>query len=56
MRLMECIRLRVKDIEFSRNEIVIRDGKGGKDRITMLPSNQGQIHINSSDADSDTAL
>ena len=37
MRLMECIRLRVKDIEFSRNEIVIRDGKGGKYRITMLP-------------------
>lgn len=37
MRLMECVRLRVKDIEFSRHEIVVRDGKGGKDRITMLP-------------------
>ncbi len=37
MQLMECIRLRVKDIEFTRKEIVIRDGKGGKDRITMLP-------------------
>lgn len=37
MRLMECVRLRVKDVEFARNEIVIRDGKGGKDRVTMLP-------------------
>ncbi|MDD5389179.1 MAG: integron integrase [Gallionellaceae bacterium] len=38
MRLLECLRLRVKDVEFSRNEIVVRDGKGGKDRVTMLPS------------------
>jgi len=37
MRLMECLRLRVKDIDLSRNEILIRDGKGEKDRITMLP-------------------
>src|SRR5690606_30049389 len=37
MRLMECLRLRVKDVEFRRNEIVVRDGKGGKDRRTMLP-------------------
>lgn len=37
MRLMEVIRLRVKDIDFSRSEIVVRDGKGAKDRITMLP-------------------
>jgi integron integrase len=37
MRLMECLRLRVKDIDFARNEIVVRDGKGGKDRRTMLP-------------------
>ena len=37
MRLMECVRLRVKDVEFSRHEIVVRDGKGGKDRMTMLP-------------------
>lgn len=37
MRLMECLRLRVQDIDFSRNEILIRDGKGGKDRMTMLP-------------------
>lgn len=37
MRLMEVLRLRVKDVEFSRFEILIRDGKGQKDRVTMLP-------------------
>jgi integron integrase len=37
MRLMECVRLRVKDIDFERGEIMIRQGKGGKDRRTMLP-------------------
>lgn len=37
MRLMECVRLRVKDIDFARLEILVRDGKGGKDRVTMLP-------------------
>jgi integron integrase len=37
LRLMECLRLRIQDIDFSRNEILIRDGKGAKDRITMLP-------------------
>lgn len=37
MRLMECVRLRVKDVDFSRNEIIVRDGKGAKDRVTMLP-------------------
>src|SRR5574340_201464 len=37
MRLMEVIRLRVKDVEFARGEIVVRDGKGAKDRMTMLP-------------------
>ena len=37
MRLLEGLRLRVKDIDFVRNEIVVRDGKGGKDRVTMLP-------------------
>ena len=37
MRLMECTRLRVKDVDFARNEITVRDGKGGKDRRTMLP-------------------
>jgi integron integrase len=38
MRLMECVRLRVKDMDFSRNEIIVRDGKGGKDRRTILPA------------------
>jgi integron integrase len=37
LRLMECLRLRVKDIDFSANHIVVREGKGNKDRITMLP-------------------
>jgi integron integrase len=37
LRLMECLRLRIKDIDFSSNQIIVRDGKGNKDRITMLP-------------------
>lgn len=37
LRLMECLRLRVQDLDFSRNEIIVRDGKGAKDRVTMLP-------------------
>jgi integron integrase len=37
MRLMEAVRLRVKDVEFSRHEIIVREGKGFKDRVTMLP-------------------
>ncbi|MDD2722253.1 MAG: integron integrase [Gallionella sp.] len=37
MRLMECVRLRVKDVDFDRHEVTVRDGKGGKDRLTMLP-------------------
>lgn len=37
LRLMECLRLRVKDIEFSYNQVIVRDGKGQKDRITILP-------------------
>lgn len=37
LRLMECLRLRVKDIDFSTNQITIREGKGNKDRVTMLP-------------------
>lgn len=39
MRLLEGLRLRVKDVEFSRREIIIREGKGNKDRITVLPEN-----------------
>jgi len=38
LRLSECLRLRVKDVEFTRNEIVVRQGKGDKDRVTMLPA------------------
>lgn len=38
LRLMECLRLRVKDVDLSRREILVRDGKGAKDRVTMLPS------------------
>ncbi|GAC1629616.1 MAG: integron integrase [Nevskia sp.] len=37
MRLMEVVRLRVKDVDLLRREIRVRDGKGGKDRVTMLP-------------------
>ena len=39
MRLMEGLRLRVKDVEFSRREIIVREGKGNKDRVTVLPEN-----------------
>ncbi len=38
MRLMEAVRLRVKDVDFARGEIMVRDGKGGKDRPTVLPA------------------
>jgi integron integrase len=37
LRLTECLRLRVKDLDFDMNQIVVRDGKGAKDRVTMLP-------------------
>src|SRR5262245_26453617 len=37
LRLLECLRLRVKDVDFSYNQIVVRDGKGHRDRITLLP-------------------
>lgn len=38
MRLMECLRLRVKDVDFARKEITVREGKGNKDRRTVLPA------------------
>lgn len=38
LRLMECLRLRIKDLDFAAHQIVVRDGKGAKDRVTMLPS------------------
>lgn len=39
MRLLEGLRLRVKDVEFARREIIVRAGKGNKDRVTVLPEN-----------------
>lgn len=39
LRLMECVRLRAKDVDFELAQITVRDGKGGKDRVTMLPLN-----------------
>ena len=38
LRLMECLRLRVKDIDFEANRIIMREAKGGRDRVTMLPA------------------
>ncbi|MFL9814556.1 integron integrase [Stutzerimonas sp. VN223-3] len=38
LRLMEGVRLRVKDVDFARNEIIVRDGKGQKDRVTVMPA------------------
>jgi len=38
IRILECLRLRVQDVDMTRQEILIRDGKGFKDRVTMLPS------------------
>ena len=60
MRLMEALRLRVKDVEFERREIVVREGKGGKDRVTVLPENlvlplQEQLSRRRAEYQSDTA-
>ncbi len=41
LRLLECARLRVKDVDFERHQITVRAGKGDKDRMTMLPTNLG---------------
>jgi len=38
LRLLECARLRVKDVDFPCNQIIVREGKGGKDRVTLLPA------------------
>ena len=38
LRLLECCRLRVKDVDFARQELIVRDGKGRKDRVTVLPA------------------
>lgn len=64
MRLMEIIRLRVKDVDIHRREITVREGKGGKDRRTMLPATLinaieqqiervSQLHIQDSEQGSD---
>lgn len=48
LRLLECLRLRVKDVDLAYRQIVIRDGKGEKDRVTMLPDavmNRLQEHL-----------
>ena len=37
LRVMECVRIRVKDLDFEQNQVIVRDGKGQIDRITMLP-------------------
>jgi integron integrase len=41
LRIMEAVRLRVKDIDLTRHEIIVRDGKGEQDRLTMLPQSLG---------------
>jgi integron integrase len=53
LRQIECLRLRVKDVDFAYRQIVVRDGKGGKDRVTMLPEGAvqplqehlGRVHL-----------
>jgi len=48
LRLMECIRLRIQDLDFERSMLYVRSGKGGKDRVTVLPKSVQadlQIHI-----------
>jgi integron integrase len=45
LRLLECCRLRVKDVDFRASQIVIRDGKGRKDRVTMLPAAVRTLHM-----------
>lgn len=50
LRLIECVRPRVKDLNFAQRLIVVRDGKGGKDRVTMLPESLVeplQVHLQS---------
>jgi integrase len=37
LRLMECLRLRIKDVDFGYWQLIVRDGKGQRDRVTMLP-------------------
>jgi integron integrase len=49
LRLMECVRLRVQDVDFGYRQILVRDGKGQKDRVTMLPESASEplkLHLN----------
>lgn len=46
MRLMEYMRLRVKDVEFGKNQIIVREGKGFKDRVTVLPGRSKRTWLN----------
>jgi integron integrase len=47
LRLLECCRLRVKDVDFARNQITVRQGKGDRDRVTMLPNAvKGELVVN----------
>jgi len=43
LRLMECVRLRIKDVDFKQSQIVVRDGKGKKDRVTILPDRYKKV-------------
>ncbi len=48
LRLMECVRLRVKDVDFEMRQVTVRDGKGQKDRVTMLPQSVAEplrVHL-----------
>jgi integron integrase len=48
LRLMECLRLRVKDLDFGNHQIIVRDGKGEDDRLTILPESlipELQLHL-----------
>jgi integron integrase len=48
MRLSEALRLRIKDVDFDNNQVIVRDGKGNKDRITLLPlsiKDELKLHI-----------
>jgi integron integrase len=57
MRIMEGVRLRVKDVDFTRRQILVRDGKGAKDRVTMLPSGiEGPLRAHLSQARMQHAL
>ncbi len=47
LRLMECLRLRVKDIDFEQHQIIVRSGKGNKDRVTLLPNKLLDLHFKS---------